>query len=195
MEIPFSALIPFIIQLLFIAIAPLIIEHWWEKNRNKLLVSLVLSTPVVLFMMSNNMLGNLEHQILADYLPFGRHTSEWRYSGNATHQYHISCHRLRACVVYGDYRCGNATHTPYLAYQPTKALPYTYGDVFHSIGSQLRRSAHTAGRPSSVFTLSSWGFVHLVYALAARMVVCRLSVTCHILLARPFLLFQKRGMD
>ena len=70
MEIPFSALIPFIIQLLFIAIAPLIIEHWWEKNRNKLLVSLVLSTPVVLFMMSNNMLGNLEHQILADYLPF-----------------------------------------------------------------------------------------------------------------------------
>lgn len=70
MEIPFSALIPFIIQLLFIAIAPLIVEHWWEKNRNKLLVSLVLSTPVVLFMMSNNMLGNLEHQILADYLPF-----------------------------------------------------------------------------------------------------------------------------
>lgn len=70
MEVPFASLIPFIIQLLFIAVAPLLFHHWWENNRNKLLVSIVLSLPVVLFMMSNYMLDNLEHQMLFDYLPF-----------------------------------------------------------------------------------------------------------------------------
>lgn len=70
MEIPFSALIPFIIQLLLIAVAPLLFHNWWENNRNKLLVSIVLSVPVILFLMSNSMLGNLEHQMLFDYLPF-----------------------------------------------------------------------------------------------------------------------------
>lgn len=70
MEIPFASLIPFIIQLIFIAVAPLLFHHWWESNRNKLLVSVVLSIPVVLFLMSNSMLDKLEHQIWFDYLPF-----------------------------------------------------------------------------------------------------------------------------
>lgn len=70
MEIPFASLIPFIIQLIFIAVAPLLFHHWWESNRNKLLVSIVLSIPVVLFLMSNSMLDKLEHQIWFDYLPF-----------------------------------------------------------------------------------------------------------------------------
>lgn len=70
MEIPFASLIPFIIQLIFIAVAPLLFHHWWESNRNKLLVSIVLSIPVVLFLMSNSMLDKFEHQIWFDYLPF-----------------------------------------------------------------------------------------------------------------------------
>ncbi|MDR2824498.1 MAG: sodium:proton antiporter [Prevotellaceae bacterium] len=68
--IPVWALIPFVIQLFTIAIAPLFFEHWWEKNRNKLIVSLVLSVPIVVFTLSNSMFGALEHQILFDYLPF-----------------------------------------------------------------------------------------------------------------------------
>ncbi|MBF0977123.1 MAG: sodium:proton antiporter, partial [Bacteroidetes bacterium] len=45
MNIPSYTLIPFVLQLLVIAVAPLTIPLWWERNRNKLLVSLVLSIP------------------------------------------------------------------------------------------------------------------------------------------------------
>ncbi|MDR1592102.1 MAG: sodium:proton antiporter [Prevotellaceae bacterium] len=70
MQIPVWALIPFVVQLLVIAVAPLFFEHFWEKNRNKLIVSLLLSIPIVCFMLANGMATELEHQILFDYLPF-----------------------------------------------------------------------------------------------------------------------------
>ena len=38
-------LIPFAIMLLMIAVAPLVAEHWWEENRNKLIFTLGLSIP------------------------------------------------------------------------------------------------------------------------------------------------------
>ncbi|PID94473.1 MAG: sodium:proton antiporter [Bacteroidales bacterium] len=70
MQIPFLVLIPFVIQLLFIAIGPLVINNWWENNLNKLIVSIVLSSPIVLFLAYNNMLVAIEHQIFFDYIPF-----------------------------------------------------------------------------------------------------------------------------
>lgn len=70
MNISSYTLIPFVLQLLVIAVAPLTIPLWWERNRNKLLVSLVLSIPVILFLMSNDMLYKFEHQMLYDYVPF-----------------------------------------------------------------------------------------------------------------------------
>ena len=39
--------IPFAIMLLTIAIAPLVAEHFWEKNRNKLIFTVVISTVTV----------------------------------------------------------------------------------------------------------------------------------------------------
>ncbi len=69
-QIPAWALIPFILQLLMIAVAPLAFEHWWERNRNKLIVSVILSIPVCIFMLTKGMTHNLEHQILFDYIPF-----------------------------------------------------------------------------------------------------------------------------
>ena len=44
---PFYAVLPFVAMLLTIAIAPLRVPHWWEKNGNKLLVSLVLGAPIL----------------------------------------------------------------------------------------------------------------------------------------------------
>jgi Na+/H+ antiporter NhaD/arsenite permease-like protein len=38
---------PFVVMLLAIAIGPLAVPHWWESNRNKLLVSAVLGAPVL----------------------------------------------------------------------------------------------------------------------------------------------------
>lgn len=63
-------MIPFAIMLLMIAIAPLVMEHWWEKNINKLIVSLVLGIPVAVCLIMGGMGHEFEHQMLFDYVPF-----------------------------------------------------------------------------------------------------------------------------
>ncbi|MDO8462064.1 MAG: sodium:proton antiporter, partial [Deltaproteobacteria bacterium] len=46
-SIPLWGPLPFLFLLLTIALCPLFFPHFWEKNRNKLLVSLLLSAPVL----------------------------------------------------------------------------------------------------------------------------------------------------
>ena len=46
-SLPLYAVAPFVATLLTIAVCPLWIPHWWESNRNKLMVSCVLGLPVV----------------------------------------------------------------------------------------------------------------------------------------------------
>ena len=50
-SIPLWASIPFVVMLLTIALGPLFFSHWWDKNRNKFIVSGVLSiiTAIYLF--------------------------------------------------------------------------------------------------------------------------------------------------
>jgi len=62
--------IPFFLILLAIAIGPLVAEEWWDNNRNKLLVSVVLSIPTVYYLVSSGLTEHLEHQIVNDYIPF-----------------------------------------------------------------------------------------------------------------------------
>ena len=68
--LPVWTLVPFILMLLAIAIAPLVANHWWEHNKNKLIVSLILGIPVAIYLISNGLVANLEHQLLYDYVPF-----------------------------------------------------------------------------------------------------------------------------
>lgn len=68
--IPLWASIPFAIILLFIAIGPLFFHHWWENNRNKLIVSLVLGIPVSIWLIYVGKSHDLTHQMLFDYVPF-----------------------------------------------------------------------------------------------------------------------------
>ncbi len=50
--LPLYTVLPFVFMLLTITVFPLWIPHWWERNRNKLLVACVLSLPVlVLYVM------------------------------------------------------------------------------------------------------------------------------------------------
>ncbi len=44
---------PFVIMLLCIAILPLVAEEWWEHNKNKLIVSIVLGAPVLVLFALN----------------------------------------------------------------------------------------------------------------------------------------------
>lgn len=59
-------------MLLSIAVFPLVkkTEHFWENNRNKLIVSIVLSIPVIAIFAANGMTHNIIHQVVYDYVPF-----------------------------------------------------------------------------------------------------------------------------
>ena len=70
MEIPVFSLIPFVIMLLCIAVGPLVAEHWWENNRNKLIVSLILGIPTAIWLCLNGLSDDLIHQMGFDYVPF-----------------------------------------------------------------------------------------------------------------------------
>jgi Na+/H+ antiporter NhaD/arsenite permease-like protein len=68
--IPIVALIPFVLMLLSIALFPLFWNHFWEKNKNKLIVGIVLSIPVVIYLLTNNFSFRLYETMVFDYIPF-----------------------------------------------------------------------------------------------------------------------------
>ncbi|MGN0033735.1 MAG: sodium:proton antiporter [Candidatus Limimorpha sp.] len=72
LNIPLWTLIPFVLMLLSIAVFPLIkvTERHWEKDVNKLLASIILCIPVIVFFSINGMFGTIVHQVLYDYIPF-----------------------------------------------------------------------------------------------------------------------------
>lgn len=68
--IPLWASIPFAIMLLFIAIGPLFFHHWWEENKNKLIISLALGIPTAIYLIASGLTHDLMHQMIFDYIPF-----------------------------------------------------------------------------------------------------------------------------
>lgn len=62
--------IPFVIMLLTIAIAPLAAEHWWESNRNKLIFTLAISVVTIAILSFFGMGHSVVHNLLYDYIPF-----------------------------------------------------------------------------------------------------------------------------
>lgn len=69
-QIPLWSLIPFVLMLLSIAVLPLVANHFWEKNLNKLIIALLLSIPTIIFLLFNNLSHELIHSIVYDYVPF-----------------------------------------------------------------------------------------------------------------------------
>ena len=63
-QIEIWVLVPFILMLLSIATIPLIAEHWWRRNINKLLVSTTLAIPAIIYLISHNLKEELKHQII-----------------------------------------------------------------------------------------------------------------------------------
>ncbi|OGL47872.1 MAG: sodium:proton antiporter [Candidatus Schekmanbacteria bacterium RBG_13_48_7] len=69
-SIPLIASIPFIVMLGCIAVLPLVKEHFWEKNRNKLIIALILGIPTAIYLLSTGFSHNLIHTMVFDYIPF-----------------------------------------------------------------------------------------------------------------------------
>jgi Na+/H+ antiporter NhaD/arsenite permease-like protein len=70
LNIPLLSLLPFILMLGAIAVLPLTWNHFWEKNINKLLIAILLSIPVVIFLLINGFHERLIETVVFDYIPF-----------------------------------------------------------------------------------------------------------------------------
>ena len=66
--LPLYTVLPFVAMLLAIALFPLWLPHWWESNRNKLVVAAVLGAPVLVLYLVRQP-GALTH-MAADYVSF-----------------------------------------------------------------------------------------------------------------------------
>jgi Na+/H+ antiporter NhaD/arsenite permease-like protein len=66
--LPLYSVLPFVAMLLAIAFCPLWLPHWWESNRNKLVVSGLLGAPVLVLYLVRKP-GALVH-VAADYVSF-----------------------------------------------------------------------------------------------------------------------------
>jgi len=69
-SMPLWLSLPFVAMLLFIAIGPLFFHHWWEENKNKLKISLILGVPLAILLVVRGLHHELIHQMLFDYVPF-----------------------------------------------------------------------------------------------------------------------------
>ncbi|MBI5503617.1 MAG: sodium:proton antiporter [Deltaproteobacteria bacterium] len=68
---PLWTVVPFALYLLTIALFPLFLGHFWEHNRNKLLVAALISAPVVAYLMLVDPHGGtLLHHSIREYLAF-----------------------------------------------------------------------------------------------------------------------------
>jgi Na+/H+ antiporter NhaD/arsenite permease-like protein len=65
---PLWALAPFVLMLLSIAVLPLAVPQWWESNRNKVLLSVLMSVPALAAVLSVN--PQLLWHSLLDYVSF-----------------------------------------------------------------------------------------------------------------------------
>lgn len=69
-NISIYVIFPFVFMLLSIAVLPVTSPHFWENNRNKLIVSLILGIPTAIWLLLNNLSNELVHSIFYDYVPF-----------------------------------------------------------------------------------------------------------------------------
>ena len=67
---PFLAVLPFVGYLLLIALVPVFWGHFWESNRNKLIVAVVASSPVLFYLLSIPHGGGLLGRTASDYFSF-----------------------------------------------------------------------------------------------------------------------------
>ena len=69
-NVPAWLLIPFVLMLLTIALAPVFFARFWEENKNKLIVALAIGIPTACVLTYMGLGRDLTHTMLVDYIPF-----------------------------------------------------------------------------------------------------------------------------
>jgi Na+/H+ antiporter NhaD/arsenite permease-like protein len=67
---PSWSITPFIVMLLSMAILPMVVPNWWNSNRNKLIVSVVASIPVLILVFGFHCQPQLLEHSMTDYVSF-----------------------------------------------------------------------------------------------------------------------------
>ena len=70
LQIPLLSLLPFVLMLGSIAVFPLFWNHFWEKNKNKLFIAVVLSIPIIIYLFAAGFTHELFEVMVFDYIPF-----------------------------------------------------------------------------------------------------------------------------
>lgn len=69
-DIPLYSMVPFVLMLGAIAVLPLVANHFWEKNRNKLIIAMILAVPTTIYLFIKGMNHEFYHILFFDYVPF-----------------------------------------------------------------------------------------------------------------------------
>ncbi len=72
-DLPYWSVIPFVLILLSIAILPIAsrtTSHWWESNRNKLILALGLGSISLVILLTHGYWHNIYHTLVFEYVPF-----------------------------------------------------------------------------------------------------------------------------
>ncbi len=71
--LPLWSVAPFVALLLSIAVLPLVVPHWWEHNRNKAIVAVILGAPVAVWIATLDAaaLGHTAHEYLSFIILLG----------------------------------------------------------------------------------------------------------------------------
>ena len=111
-DVPGWLLLPFVLMLLTIALAPVLFERFWEENRNKLIVALAIGIPTAGILFYRGLGENLVHTARGSIRGHRRHTNNGRPKGESSGQHGIPRHRRNTRLDHGDYRRSHAAHTP-----------------------------------------------------------------------------------
>ena len=69
-HLPLATALPFVLLLLAIALAPLVAPQWWHHNRNKALVTAIISLPILIYLGAGDLGRSLLLEKAHEYLGF-----------------------------------------------------------------------------------------------------------------------------
>ena len=180
--LPVYAVVPFAAMLLAIAVCPLWIPHWWESNRNKLVLACALGLPVVGLYAARHphvLLETAEEYVsfmlllTALYVIAGgiRLTGDLR--GDAARQHDVPGHRQRPRFLPRHHRGVDAPDPPGPPDQPPADARHAHRRLLHLPGRQRRRAPDPARGPAALPRLSRGRPLHLDLPAPAALAVHR----------------------
>ena len=168
--LPLYTVLPFILMLLVIAVLPLSIPHWWEKNRNKLLVACVLGLPILVLYVGRDpkalvRMGEeyllVHHSARRPLRDLGWRAPPRRPGRHPADQHGLPGGGIGAGLLRRDHGSVDAADPAAAPDQPGADTGQAHGRLLHLHRIQHRRHAHPAGRSPALPRVSAGRSLHV----------------------------------